>query len=654
MRQTLFRKKITKHQKNIILSFKIIISCFGIAILGLLSSNSTFADNVDFSVNVDPTLVVEVPNGNNISLDLNPNSKTFDSKDMEIIVRTNNITGYQLSMSTTDGNTYLSRDTSGDVTPINAYVETLATNSSGYSDSDFSNCQDINTACMNKWGYKITASDTSASLVTSNYFPFVNNTTISTNHNATNGDSTSMRFAAKINYNQTAGSYKNTLVFTAIATYAAYNINYYNGYDNSSAIATQTDSYNTSSTVKLEPGITPTRSTYTFKSWCLGNNTGVSVNTDTRYNNTAKIYSNPATICNGTEYSTGDNITINPEDYNTNLSLYAVWTPTTFADAYGSTAMTMQNMTSAICDKVTINQYATLTDNRDNQAYTIGKLEDGRCWMADNLNLDVYTYRNSLTASNTHADGTVGSTALTRFKSGGGTTSDRYATGAINSVNSTSGNWTTSYSYSVPLANRSGKCDPSINGSYQCLSPYQNANYTYNTVINKYGTPGSDSSGTANVTYNIGPGSYKIGTYYNFCAASLGSYCWGNGASAGTSATGNATEADICPKGWRLPVGGNVATTNEYQILYNAISAKYSSTKATSTSPFSLQTMLSTPVSGHFTNATAGRQGRLGLFWSSSYYSAAIMYRLDVSGTSVDPQVNYGRNGGLSVRCIAQ
>lgn len=623
-----------------------ILSVSSLAVASLFPYHAS-AESVDYQVNVSPTLTVAVTSDgiatDQIKLNLNPANHNFDHQTLDVSVATNNITGYQLLVSTPNNNTNLIRDDSSD--GIDSAIATLSNPTSDSTSSSFEN---------NKWGYRIIASDTDAGSVTNNYLPFASNTILSVNHHTTNGDNTTLDFAAKIDWNQPAGVYENTLILAAVATYAAYNINYYNGYDNSSTIATQTDSYNTSSTVKLEPGITPTRSTYTFKSWCLGNNTGVSVNTDTRYDNTAKIYSNPATICNGTEYSTGDNITINPEDYNTNLSLYAVWTPTTFAQAYGSTAMTMQNITSAICNKVTVNQYATLTDNRDNQAYTIGRLEDGRCWMADNLNFDAYTNRNSITTSNTHIDANS-SAILTSFRSGNRTAGDQYTTGGINSSNSSGNNWTTSYSYSVPLQNRSGKCDPSINSSYQCLSPYQNANYTYNTVINKYGTPASDTSGTANVTYNIGPGSYKIGTYYNFCAASLGSYCYGDGTSAGTSATGNATEADICPKGWRLPYGGASGTNSgEYQKLRDAIYAKYPSTVQSSTSPFSLQTMLSTPVSGRFRSATVGWQGSYGGFWSSSYYSAAIMYDLYVSGTGVDLQDYSNRYGGYSVRCIAQ
>ena len=593
-----------------------------------------------------PTLAM-VTGQENANLDIAPKASTGTfvssqaSDQASFTVQTSNYTGYTLSIEASDDTGQLTNsETSATLDSISSAVDasTFATGSVAiYS---------------NKWGYQPSKFNSASN---TDFLP-APTTTASVLDKTTSANPTANTYTialgARVDYTKPVGTYTSTYTITAVANPVAYAINYYDGV-NSTAIATQASSTNTAASITLNPtytsGSAPTRSTYTFKSWCLG-----TVNSTTTYNTSTKTYNNQATVCTGAEYATGANMPIDPTVDNTDIKLYAVWTPTTFAQAYGSTAMTMQNMTSAICDKVTINQYATLTDNRDNQAYTIGKLEDGRCWMADNLNFDAYTNRNSITTSNTHIDANS-SAILTSFRSGNRTAGDQYATGGINSSNSSGNNWTTSYSYSVPLQNRSGKCDPNINGSWQCLSPYQNANYTYNTVINKYGTPASDSSGTASTTYNIGPGSYKIGTYYNFCAASLGSYCWGNGTSAGTSAIGNATTADICPKGWRLPYGGASGTNSgEYQKLRDAIYAKYPSTVQSSTSPFSLQTMLSTPVSGLFNSATASRQGTYGFFWSSSYHSATPMYLLFVSGTGVSPQSNYSRYNGFSVRCIAQ
>ena len=73
-------------------------------------------------------------------------------------------------------------------------------------------------------------------------------------------------------------------------------------------------------------------------------------------------------------------------------------------------------------------------------------------------------------------------------------------------------------SYSQPLVNRSGKCDSTKNGDYPCVGKWQDASYTNNTVI--------DTADASNTKYDYGPGSYKIGTYYNYCAASAGTYCY--------------------------------------------------------------------------------------------------------------------------------
>jgi uncharacterized protein (TIGR02145 family) len=46
---------------------------------------------------------------------------------------------------------------------------------------------------------------------------------------------------------------------------------------------------------------------------------------------------------------------------------------------------TMQEMTPAVCDATEIHAKNTLTDARDQKTYTVAKLEDGRCWMTQNL-----------------------------------------------------------------------------------------------------------------------------------------------------------------------------------------------------------------------------------------------------------------------------
>ena len=247
------------------------------------------------------------------------------------------------------------------------------------------------------------------------------------------------------------------------------------------------------------------------------------------------------------------------------------------------------------CSSLSQGETVEATDNRDNEVYLIGKLADGKCWMLDNLRLDLgnSTVLNNTTNSNTNAS----TTTLNYLKNGGGSTSDRYPTAKINNVA-----WTSDSQnyYSIPMTN----------------STYKDQ-----------------------TTTSYGEGSGKIGVYYNYCAASAGNYCFGNGTSTG-SPSGNATE-DICPKGWRMPTSGS---SGEYRALYTAYSSDATS----------FLNALSTPLSGNFSGGSAHDQDAYGYFWSSTRYNsnASGMYQLLFNSSSVYPSNAVSRVMGLSVRCL--
>ncbi|MBR3122519.1 hypothetical protein IKF28_03735, partial [Candidatus Saccharibacteria bacterium] len=245
---------------------------------------------------------------------------------------------------------------------------------------------------------------------------------------------------------------------------------------------------------------------------------------------------------------------------------------------------TMQTMSDSDCTTTA----TTVVDNRDSELYVVQRLADGNCWMLDNLRLDPTSVSLATLQGNTNASNQT----LTYFKNGGGSTSDQYATAGVS-------NWTSSYSYSAPLTSAS----------------YKDATTT---------------------SYGVGSG--KIGVYYNYCAASAGSYCYGNGTSPGTS-TGDATE-DICPAGWRMPANG--FDGGEYLDLFAAYNSDDSA----------FINALSTPLSGAFTSGSAERQGTGGFFWvatrnNSTYMNFLIVYPSDVR----QPSSDY-RYYGHSVRCV--
>ena len=311
----------------------------------------------------------------------------------------------------------------------------------------------------------------------------------------------------------------------------------------------------------------------------------------------------PQTSCAGGTLYQPDDIATSLASAGGTFNLYATWSKLlTLADATN-----MQDLASNdYCTGTTIGDTATLTDSRDGTSYTVGKLADGKCWMLDNLALDLTssTVLNGMDNTNTNASDTT----LGYLKNGGGTTSDQYATAAV-------ANWTSSYSYSAPLVNMTNK----------------------DTV-----PQGSDPLAAQALA-----GNWKIGGYYNYCAASAGSYCYGNGTDYGTS-SGNATE-DICPAGWRMPTG---STSGEYSALANAI---YGSTSSTSdaTAYANYRSALHLPLSGYFNYGSPIGQGSYGYWWSSTRNDNNGMYYLSADTSNINPAGSRNRSGGSSVRCMA-
>ena len=218
-----------------------------------------------------------------------------------------------------------------------------------------------------------------------------------------------------------------------------------------------------------------------------------------------------------------------------------------------------------------------IRDSRDDTEYTIGKLADGNYWMLDNLALDKTTLKSGVTLDSSNTNLSAGKT------------------------------------YTLPDSTTTG---------------FGDSGYTTNAINN-------ESKNTSEILLAGQSDTGKIGVYYNYCAASAGTYCMDS-----SSGSGNAT-SDICPKGWRLPTGG--PSGGEFKVLRNQYA---------SNAEFVLA--LRTPLAGYFIDGSLLYQGSSGLFWSSTYYNASDMYRLDVTKTEVYPQNATNRRIGSSVRCVKQ
>ena len=165
-------------------------------------------------------------------------------------------------------------------------------------------------------------------------------------------------------------------------------------------------------------------------------------------------------------------------------------------------------------------------------------------------------------------------------------------------------------------------------------------------IIDKTITP-ADSDVTSNYTIPVsdlsGFDSYNTSNAY--VDGDDGFYNWYT-ATAGTgtyalSTQGQNTTVSICPKGWRLPTGGN---GGEFQTLYN----NYNSSSAIRSSPVNLT------LSGDVYSSSRYNQGSGGRYWSSTVHSSYGAYTLYLYTSNVDPAGNSGKDNGFSVRCVAR
>ena len=225
----------------------------------------------------------------------------------------------------------------------------------------------------------------------------------------------------------------------------------------------------------------------------------------------------------------------------------------------------------------------SLIDNRDNKTYQIAKLKDDNIWMVENLDLGRTALTANLTNTNTNLDTNTTISATT-----------------FNSWVKSSGSRSYTSAELIPLT-------------------------TSNT------SNGLDTDATSNTPY---------GTLYNYCAASAGTICSANGAN-----NNNATN-DLCPAGWRLPMGGD---SGEFKALYDLTDYN---TYAKMRAPIA-DGGVAFALAGEFTNSSPRHQGSYGNYWTSTRYDGTEMYELYINSSYPDTTYYFSRDEGYSVRCIA-
>ena len=151
-------------------------------------------------------------------------------------------------------------------------------------------------------------------------------------------------------------------------------------------------------------------------------------------------------------------------------------------------------------------------------------------------------------------------------------------------------------------------------------------------------------------------GGYKVGVYYNYCAASAGSYCYGTnnnvpGNPVDRPNTAIDAEYDICPANWRLPTGNSYDATDrpdggELQNLYDS----YNSLDE-------YRVAFRLPFSGIYRPDLMSDKGKKADLWSSTFKDNDEMstFSFITFGTNVivESYTSY-RYNGHSIRCVAR
>ncbi|MBQ6593759.1 hypothetical protein IJI00_01655 [Candidatus Saccharibacteria bacterium] len=238
---------------------------------------------------------------------------------------------------------------------------------------------------------------------------------------------------------------------------------------------------------------------------------------------------------------------------------------------------TMQDMTSAICNGVVdYNTETQLIDTRDEKLYWVLKAQDGKCWMTENLDLDLETTPSSVAAL------TSLNTDLNVYDD------DIYNEGYGYTYNESTGliTWTpSSATYHNNAIHQDGtKTGDNITNNSQNYSPrswnltvngseiYQKDGSTFDSAACNYFT--TPACLGADKNFNTEPyaanGEHgKIGNYYNWSAAVAS-----NNTTTRVDSTYNAIadnpKNSICPKGWRLTRSSSTPAYNDFQNLYSA------------------------------------------------------------------------------------
>ena len=263
-------------------------------------------------------------------------------------------------------------------------------------------------------------------------------------------------------------------------------------------------------------------------------------------------------------YGPQETITFTAGQYtgsNPGLSLYAVWVGSAgnLQDSSKVTELCGTSPSTGTLDiaptngTASLSSVSALTDQRDNETYAIARLADGNCWMIENLRLK--------------AESSRGDTKKVLAQGYGASTTYGNFAGLADAEFENFTNVTTPNSlYSIDGSNGTVKIGSGNNADYR-MPRYNNLN-TPDNANNRPQNPTSNSSSSDDTM--AGVGMYSYGNYYSWPAALANTIRYtGPTATDADGKTSETVNTSLCPRGWKLPRGGNKTreATNDFWAL---------------------------------------------------------------------------------------
>ncbi len=377
-----------------------------------------------------------------------------------------------------------------------------------------------------------------------------------------------LTFGVNVPMGTTAGTYTNTFVIEAVVNLepcAMESICYFGNGDDGDGVMEDQEDVTSNSSVMLRPS-NFSKPGYGFVGW------------------------NTSMDGLGTNYGPSQTITVGDLSEE-GLQLYAKWV---------QSAGDLQGWRG--CETMNEGDVTALTDTRDGSTYAVAKYADGKCWMMENLRLDLSDTDVTISAQNTNKPTSDFMTAANAHPA----SSDSFCAG-----------------------NNAGCVDRVL----------YNTNNMNRELTPSYSANNSSSSW------------YSYGAYYNYYTATAG-----NGG-YGLSTKGAQVNGDICPMGWRLPTG--YAKSNDLGVLDVAYGGTGVKQETGSEGALASERWRAYPLnqiySGEQKESSSYNRGNSAGMSSASNYTSTSVYNLWVRAAGVSMTGNNtSKLRGQTVRCLAR